>query len=79
MVFLSPPWGGPSYLESDTFDLHSMTPDGFEIFELAKKISPNVGTLFVSPLLLFECIVCGMVGMWVRCVCAVMWCGVVCD
>lgn len=25
-VFLSPPWGGPSYLRSDVFDLETMIP-----------------------------------------------------
>eukprot|EP00041_Stephanoeca_diplocostata_P020605 m.464327 g.464327 ORF g.464327 m.464327 type:complete len:717 (+) comp21616_c3_seq25:269-2419(+) len=26
VVFLSPPWGGPEYLNTETFDLHTMTP-----------------------------------------------------
>ena len=30
VVFLSPPWGGPSYTTSSIFSLHSMTPlDGY--------------------------------------------------
>ncbi|KAL2095329.1 hypothetical protein ACEWY4_010048 [Coilia grayii] len=42
-VFLSPPWGGPEYLAADVFDIRTMmTPDGFEIFRLAKLISENI-------------------------------------
>lgn len=26
IVFLSPPWGGPNYAQTDVFDLHAMTP-----------------------------------------------------
>ncbi|CAO3683045.1 unnamed protein product [Rhizopus microsporus] len=43
VVFLSPPWGGPSYLNSSVFDLKSMIPgDGFHIFRLANDITPNI-------------------------------------
>lgn len=38
-VFLSPPWGGPSYAHSE-FDLNSI--GGFEFFESALTISPNI-------------------------------------
>ncbi|KAI8348269.1 RNA cap guanine-N2 methyltransferase-domain-containing protein [Blakeslea trispora] len=42
-VFLSPPWGGPSYLAEDTFDLKTMIPgDGLNIFEIASKITHNI-------------------------------------
>lgn len=42
-VFLSPPWGGPSYSEAECFDLATgITPNGFDIMEAAKKISPNI-------------------------------------
>ncbi|XP_030629385.1 trimethylguanosine synthase [Chanos chanos] len=42
-VFLSPPWGGPEYLNADVFDIKSMmSPDGFEIFRLSKMISENI-------------------------------------
>ncbi|EFA81897.1 Putative PRIP-interacting protein [Heterostelium album PN500] len=41
-VFLSPPWGGPSYLSKPTVSLDDMTPNGFEIFRLAMRISPNI-------------------------------------
>uniref|UniRef100_W5UKV7 Trimethylguanosine synthase n=1 Tax=Ictalurus punctatus TaxID=7998 RepID=W5UKV7_ICTPU len=43
VVFLSPPWGGPEYLSADVFNIETMmSPDGFEIFRLAKMISENV-------------------------------------
>lgn len=29
VVFLSPPWGGPEYLEADVFDLQKMPIDGY--------------------------------------------------
>ena len=42
VVFLSPPWGGPSYTHSSTFQLQDMKPDGFDIYEAARQISPNI-------------------------------------
>lgn len=43
VVFLSPPWGGPEYLNSDVFDIRSMmTPDGFRIFDAARKAAKNI-------------------------------------
>ncbi|XP_047662692.1 trimethylguanosine synthase isoform X2 [Tachysurus fulvidraco] len=43
VVFLSPPWGGPEYLSADVFNIKTMmSPDGFEIFRLARMISENV-------------------------------------
>ncbi|KAI7876803.1 RNA cap guanine-N2 methyltransferase-domain-containing protein [Mucor mucedo] len=43
VVFLSPPWGGPSYLTEETFDLKSMIPgDGLRIHQIASQITPNV-------------------------------------
>ena len=41
-VFLSPPWGGPEYLHLQVFELSSCVPDGFDIFRIALKISPNI-------------------------------------
>ncbi|VDM53591.1 unnamed protein product [Angiostrongylus costaricensis] len=41
-VFLSPPWGGPSYLKSTVFDLDDLNPNGFDIFTVARKLSPNI-------------------------------------
>ncbi|KAI8992318.1 RNA cap guanine-N2 methyltransferase-domain-containing protein [Pilobolus umbonatus] len=43
VVFLSPPWGGPSYLGATTYDLKSMMlGDGFKVFNMASQITPNV-------------------------------------
>ncbi len=42
VVFLSPPWGGPSYTSAPEFDLHTMQPEGFRIFEVASSISANI-------------------------------------
>ncbi|XP_043544305.1 trimethylguanosine synthase isoform X2 [Chiloscyllium plagiosum] len=42
-VFLSPPWGGPDYVNAEIFDLKTMMSlDGSEIFALSQKISPNI-------------------------------------
>lgn len=42
-MFLSPPWGGPKYLNAEIFDLKKMIPmDGFKIFEEAVKICQNI-------------------------------------
>ncbi|CAN0119065.1 unnamed protein product [Ectocarpus sp. 6 AP-2014] len=44
-VFLSPPWGGPSYQGSKTFDLDSMIPhplSALEMFRAAREVTPNV-------------------------------------
>ncbi|XP_064444387.1 trimethylguanosine synthase isoform X5 [Mirounga angustirostris] len=43
VVFLSPPWGGPDYATAETFDIRTMmSPDGFEIFRLSRKITNNI-------------------------------------
>ncbi|ESO02487.1 hypothetical protein HELRODRAFT_65292, partial [Helobdella robusta] len=43
VVFLSPPWGGPSYLDAKLFDIKTMmSPNGFEIWEKTKLITRNV-------------------------------------
>jgi trimethylguanosine synthase len=41
-IFLSPPWGGPEYLNKPIFELGSCVPDGFDIFDVAVKISQNI-------------------------------------
>lgn len=43
-VFLSPPWGGPSYLNVENYDLQSMLQpfDGVNIFQIAHAIAPNL-------------------------------------
>ncbi|XP_045463488.1 uncharacterized protein LOC123673103 [Harmonia axyridis] len=44
VVFLSPPWGGPSYLSSKTYDLESMLqPVPFsQLMDASKQISQNI-------------------------------------
>jgi len=42
VIFLSPPWGGPQYLNAREFSLDMCTPDGFEIFRRASKITENI-------------------------------------
>lgn len=45
VVFLSPPWGGPAYQDSKTFDLKTMIPpplSALEMFRAARKVTPNV-------------------------------------
>lgn len=43
VVFLSPPWGGPDYLDADVFNIRTMMqPDGFKTFQTAKLISDNI-------------------------------------
>ncbi|KAG1039446.1 hypothetical protein G6F43_012500 [Rhizopus delemar] len=43
VIFLSPPWGGPSYMNTETFNLKSMIPrDGAHIFQIASSITPNI-------------------------------------
>ncbi|XP_030839258.1 trimethylguanosine synthase-like [Strongylocentrotus purpuratus] len=48
VVFLSPPWGGPKYLNAEVFDLFSMMDiDTAAMFEKARCISENIG--FFAP------------------------------
>lgn len=42
VVFLSPPWGGPEYLESEEYDLSKMKLDCEHLFEITKKITENI-------------------------------------
>jgi len=44
VVFLSPPWGGPQYLNQEVFDLQVMDGNlcGYQIFEAALKVTPNI-------------------------------------
>lgn len=42
-VFVSPPWGGPSYRDCSVFDLHSMKPYSLRcIFDTVRMVSPNI-------------------------------------
>ncbi|OVA03163.1 RNA cap guanine-N2 methyltransferase [Macleaya cordata] len=43
VMFLSPPWGGPTYSTVDQFTLDLLKPkDGYSIFQAAQKITPNI-------------------------------------
>ncbi|XP_055938794.1 trimethylguanosine synthase-like isoform X2 [Argiope bruennichi] len=46
VVFLSPPWGGPGYLQDSEYDISKIEPDIYKTFEAAKQITNNVA-LFV--------------------------------
>ncbi|XP_053393968.1 trimethylguanosine synthase-like isoform X2 [Mercenaria mercenaria] len=47
VVFLSPPWGGPEYLNADVFDLETMVAlNTFEIVRVTRPVSNNIA-LFV--------------------------------
>ncbi|KAJ8325647.1 putative diacylglycerol O-acyltransferase tgs1 [Batrachochytrium dendrobatidis] len=43
-VFMSPPWGGPQYIQADVFDLETMMPmNGTHLFNLVKSnITSNI-------------------------------------
>ena len=42
VVFLSPPWGGPSYRNKDTFSLKAVTPDIDKIMEKSRSMTDNI-------------------------------------
>ncbi|KAL1534318.1 trimethylguanosine synthase-like [Salvia divinorum] len=43
VVFLSPPWGGPSYKAKENFTLDLLKPkDGHSLFQAAQEITPNI-------------------------------------
>ncbi|KAL6144973.1 PREDICTED: trimethylguanosine synthase isoform X2 [Fragaria vesca subsp. vesca] len=43
IVFLSPPWGGPSYRRVKKFTLDLLEPkDGYDLFQAAQAITPNI-------------------------------------
>ncbi|KAJ7559396.1 hypothetical protein O6H91_04G083500 [Diphasiastrum complanatum] len=44
VVFLSPPWGGPTYMNVDKYDLQTMMQprDGFTVFKIVHDIAPSV-------------------------------------
>jgi tRNA G10 N-methylase Trm11 len=45
IVFLSPPWGGPSYLAQKSFDLNDMPINGIHILQQARHITPYIAYL----------------------------------
>lgn len=42
VVFLSPPWGGPSYLSKETYNIEDMGIFGLKAFRFAKNITDNI-------------------------------------
>ena len=45
MIFLSPPWGGPEYLDAESFDLRDQLVSGLDLIDvlkLALAVTPNV-------------------------------------
>ncbi|KAF3917388.1 hypothetical protein ABW21_db0204188 [Orbilia brochopaga] len=42
VIFLSPPWGGPSYKHDEIFDLEAMTYGGAKIYSAAQKITSEI-------------------------------------
>lgn len=43
VVFLSPPWGGPNYLNQDKYSLTMMDLDGINVYKMARKyLTPNI-------------------------------------
>jgi trimethylguanosine synthase len=45
MIFLSPPWGGPEYIDADNFDLRGNLVSGLDLIDLMKlalAVTPNV-------------------------------------
>jgi len=44
VIFLSPPWGGPKYVNQEVFDLKLMggMMDGFSVFSTAQQVTENI-------------------------------------
>ncbi|KAL7593085.1 hypothetical protein Lser_V15G34221 [Lactuca serriola] len=43
VAFLSPPWGGPSYKNTNNFTLDLLKPvNGYTLFQVAQTITPNI-------------------------------------
>ncbi|KAI3861738.1 hypothetical protein MKX03_036774 [Papaver bracteatum] len=44
VVFMSPPWGGPDYAKSQTYDIRTMLQphDGFLLFNAVREIAPRL-------------------------------------
>ncbi|XP_050528300.1 trimethylguanosine synthase-like isoform X2 [Daktulosphaira vitifoliae] len=61
VIFMSPPWGGPEYSAFDNkFSLESMCDHhfggGYGIFNLVKKIAPNIAFHMPKTTNIFECV-----------------------
>ncbi|CAL9216814.1 unnamed protein product [Arabidopsis halleri] len=47
VLFLSPPWGGPTYSKVESYKLDMLLPrDGYSLFQTALSITPNI-TMFL--------------------------------
>lgn len=44
VVFLSPPWGGPEYMDFKIYDIQTMLQprDGISLFKVAQAVAPNI-------------------------------------
>ena len=43
VIFLSPPWGGPDYINGKTFDIKNDIPmDGIKVFDAALEVTENI-------------------------------------
>merc|ERR1711994_1002160 len=43
VIFLSPPWGGPKYIQAEEFNLKDDIPlDGFKLFDKALEVEQNI-------------------------------------
>jgi len=43
VIFLSPPWGGPEYINTDSFNLKDDIPiDGFNLFDKCLEVTENI-------------------------------------
>ncbi|EEB08735.1 RNA methyltransferase Tgs1 [Schizosaccharomyces japonicus yFS275] len=55
VVFMSPPWGGPSYSQKDAYSLSDLTPYPFEaLYKQALKITPFVAAFLPKHTDLYE-------------------------
>ncbi|TPX30704.1 hypothetical protein SmJEL517_g05794 [Synchytrium microbalum] len=42
VVYTSPPWGGPAYLDAETLDIEHLSVDMTKFYAMAKQITPHV-------------------------------------
>ena len=42
VLFLSPPWGGPSYLQAQEYDINGMIPSIYDILKLCNSLTRNL-------------------------------------
>ncbi|XP_015363322.1 PREDICTED: uncharacterized protein LOC107161430 [Diuraphis noxia] len=60
VICMSPPWGGPEYVISDSFSIASMCKNyrfgGFTIFDIVKNIAPSVAFHMPKNTNIYECL-----------------------